>query len=142
MILIVIETGHLGVIIINYLQYMIEQKYELDMYPMVKNRSVVNIYPTKLYVDWFNYVTNNGINYSIDKLESISFLINDFDTRMEFNDWLESNFKLLFDIRLSYSCTDKNQWPENRTLAVFNSWFDIIHSNLILDLLDEPINII
>ena len=121
---------------------MIEQKYELDLVPMVKNRSVVNIYPTKLYVDWFNYATNNGINYSIDKLESISFLINDFDTRMEFNDWLESNFKLLFDIRLSYSCTDKNQWPENRTLAVFNSWFDINHSNLILDLLDEPIKMV
>ena len=75
-------------------------------------------------------------------IEGDKLLINDFDTRMEFNDWLESNFKLLFDIRLSYSCTDKNKWPENRTLAVFNSWFDIIHSNLILDLLDEPINII
>ena len=121
---------------------MIDLKYELDMYPMVKNRSVVNIYPTKLYVDWFNYVTNNGINYSIDNLEPISFLIHDFDTQMEFSDWLQSNFKLLFDIRLSYSCTDKNQWPENRTLAVFKSWFKIIHSNLILDLLNEPIKMI
>jgi hypothetical protein len=121
---------------------MIEPQYELDMYPMVKNRSVVNIYPTKLYVDWFNYVTNNGINYSIDKLESISFLINDFDTRMEFNDWLESNFKLLFDIRLSYSCNDKCQWPENRTFPVFLSWFNINHSDMVLDLVPEPIQVI
>ena len=121
---------------------MIEQKYELDMYPMVKNRSVVNIYPTKLYVDWLNYVTNDGMNYSIDKLEPISFLIKDFETRKQFDKWLESNFKLLFDIRLSYSCTDKSQWPENRTLAVFNSWFDLIHCDLILDLLEEPIKVI
>jgi hypothetical protein len=113
---------------------MIDLKYELDMYPMVKNRSVVNIYPTKLYVGWFNYVTNNGINYSIDNIEPISFLIEDFETRKQFDKWLESNFKLLFDIRLSYSCTDKNQWPENRTFAVFNSWFEISHSSLILDL--------
>jgi hypothetical protein len=49
---------------------------------------------------------------------------------------------ILFEIRLNYICTDKCQWPENRTLAVFKSWFEIIHSNLILDLLDEPINII
>ena len=42
---------------------MIELKYELDMFPLVKNRSVVNIYPTKLYVDWFNCVTNNDRNY-------------------------------------------------------------------------------
>ena len=115
---------------------------ELDQYPQVSNRGVIQLVPTKLFVDWFNYVTNNGINYSIDKLEPISFLIDDFDTRIEFNDWLESNFKLLFDIRLSYSCTDKNQWPENRTLAVFKSWFEIIHSNLILDLLNEPIKMI
>ena len=121
---------------------MIELKYELDMFPLVKNRSVVNIYPTKLYVDWFNYFTNNGINYSIDNIEPISFLIEDFETREEFIDWLQFNYQVLFEIRLYYSCTDKNQWPENRTLAVFNSWFDIIHSNLILDLLDEPINII
>jgi hypothetical protein len=121
---------------------MIEPQYELDMYPMVQNRSIVQLIPTKLFADWYNYVSPFGIKYSIDNIEPISFLINDFETREEFNDWLESNFKLLFDIRLSYSCTDKNQWPENRTLAVFNSWFDIIHSNLILDLLDEPINII
>ena len=133
---------HLGVNVFDYLHYMIELNYELDMFPMVKNRSVVNIYPTKLYVDWLNYVTNDGMNYSIDKLEPISFLIEDFETRKQFDKWLESNFKLLFDIRLSYSCTDKNQWPENRTLAVFNSWFDIIHSNLILDLLNEPIKMI
>ena len=121
---------------------MIELKYELDMYPMVKNRSIVQLLPTKLYADWFNYVCNDGINYSNDNLESISFLINDFDTRMEFNDWLESNFQLLFEIRLNYGCLDKSQWPENRTLTVFKSWFDIIHSDLILDLLAEPIKMI
>jgi hypothetical protein len=142
LILKVIETGHLGVIVINYLQYMIEQKYELDLVPMVQNRSIVQLIPTKLFADWYHYVSPCGIKYSIDKLEPISFLIDDFDTRIEFNDWLESNFKLLFDIRLSYSCTDKNQWPENRTLAVFKSWFEIIHSNLILDLLNEPIKMI
>ncbi len=139
MILIVIETGHLGIIVINYLQYMIEQKYELDMYPMVKNRSIVQLVPTQLYADWFNYTRNDGINYSIDKLESISFLINDFDTRMEFNDWLESNFNLLFDIRLNYSCVDKSLWPEDRSFGVFNKWFEIRYSNLIIDLKVEPI---
>ena len=121
---------------------MIELKYELDMYPMVKNRSIVQLLPTKLYADWFNYVCNDGINYSNDNLESISFLINDFETKHEFDNWLKCNYQLLFEIRLNYACTDKTQWPENRTLAVFKSWFDINHSNLILDLLDEPIKIV
>lgn len=142
MILIVIKTGHLGVIVINYLRYMIEQKYELDLVPMVQNRSIVQLIPTKLFVDWYNYVSPCGIKYSIDNIEPISFLIRDFETREEFNDWLQFNYQVLFDIRLSYSCTDMSQWPENRTLAVFKSWFDIIHCDLILDLLEEPIKVI
>ncbi len=113
-----------------------------DQYPQVSNRGVIQLVPTQLYADWFNYTRNDGINYSIYNIESISFLIDDFDTRMDFNDWLESNFKLLFDIRLSYSCTDKNQWPENRTFPVFLSWFEIYHSSMILDLMSEPIKVI
>ena len=31
-----------------------ETQYELDMYPIVKNWSVVNIYVTKIYPDWLN----------------------------------------------------------------------------------------
>ena len=121
---------------------MIEPQYELDQYPQVCNRGVIQLVPTKLYVDWFSYIRDDGVNYTLNNLESISFLINDFDTRMEFNDWLESNFKLLFDIRLSYSCTDKNQWPENRTFPVFLSWFNIYHSDMILDLVTNPIQFV
>jgi hypothetical protein len=114
-------------------------KLELDQLPQVSNRGVIQLIPTKLYKDWFNYVTNDGVNYSINNLEPISFLIEDFETRKEFDNWLEGNYQLLFEIRLNYACIDKSQWPENRTFLVFNSWFYITHSNLILDLLDEPI---
>ena len=119
-----------------------QPQQELDQYPQVSNRGVIQLVPTKLFVDWFNYVTTNGINYSIDNLENISFLIEDFETRKEFNNWLQCNFQILFEIRLYYACTDKSQWPENRTLSVFKSWFDINHSNLILDLLEEPIKMV
>ena len=120
---------------------MTEINLELDQFPQVSNRGVIQLLPTKLYADWFNYVYNDGVNYSHHNLESISFLIDDFDTRMEFNDWLESNFQLLFEIRLSYACNDKSQWPENLTLPVFKSWFDIFHSDLILDLKTDVIKI-
>ena len=121
---------------------MIEQKYELDMYPMVKNRSIVQLIPTKLFADWYNYVSPCGIKYSIDNIEPISFLIWDFETREEFNNWLQFNYQILFEIRLYYACADKTQWPENRTLAAFKSWFEVYHSNLILDLRVDSIEII
>ncbi len=112
---------------------------ELDQYPQVSNRGVIQLIPTKLYVDWFNYVTNDGVNYSIDKLEPISFLLEDFETRKEFEYWLEGNYELLFEIRLNYACTDKSQWPKNRTLPVFQSWFEVYHSSLIIDLKADSI---
>ena len=121
---------------------MIEPQYELDQYPQVSNRGVIQIVPTQLFADWFSYIRDDGVNYTFNNLEPISFLIHDFDTQMEFSDWLQSNFKLLFDIRLSYACNDKCHWPEIRTFPVFLSWFNINHSDMVLDLIKEPIKII
>ena len=119
-----------------------QPQQELDQYPQVSNRGVIQLIPTKLYVDWFNYVNNYGINYSINDLEPISFLIEDFETKNEFENWLETNYQVLFEIRLNYSCTDKSQWPITRTFLVFSSWFEIYHSSMILDLISEPIKMI
>jgi hypothetical protein len=115
---------------------------ELDQFPQVSNRGVIQLIPTKLYADWFYYVTNDLVKNSIDDLEPISFLIEDFETRKEFDYWLEANYQLLFEIRLNYGCLDKSQWPENRTLAVFKSWFEVYHSSLIIDLKTDSIEMI
>ena len=115
-----------------------KSELELDQFPQVSNRGVIQLVPTKLYLDWFNYVNN----YSINDLEPISFLIEDFETKNEFENWLKTNYQVLFEIRLNYSCTDKSQWPETRTFPVFSSWFEIYHSSMILDLFSEPIQII
>lgn len=113
---------------------MIEPQYELDKYPMVNNRSVVNIFPTKLYLDWLNYIRGPDVILGLNDLEPISYLIKDFDNNSEFEYWLENNFHLMFEIRLNYSCIDKSLWPEDRSFSVFNKWFEIRYSNLILDL--------
>lgn len=120
---------------------MIDINLKLDQYPQVSNRGVIQIVPTKFYVDWFNYVTKDGITYFINDIEPISFLIEDFETRKEFDYWLEGNYQLLFEIRLNYSCTNKSQWPETRTFPVFLSWFETYYSSLILDLKTDLIKI-
>lgn len=113
---------------------MIESKYEFDMYPMLKNRNMINIYPTKIYLDWLNYIRGSDVSLGLNDLEPITFLIKDFDFKSEFNNWLQTNYQLLFEIRLTYSCIDKSLWPEDRSFGVFIKWFDIRCSNLILDL--------
>lgn len=121
---------------------MIDFQNLLDQFPQVSNRGVIHLIPTKLYIDWYNYISDDGITRSINKVESISFLIDDFETQKEFDDWLEANYQLLFEIRLNYACINKSKWPENRTLELLKSWFDVYHSSLILDLRTDSIKII
>jgi hypothetical protein len=121
---------------------MIDRNLELDQFPQLSNRGVIQIVPKQLFADWFNYAYNDGVNYFYHNLEPISFLIEDFETRKEFDYWLEGNYQLLFEIRLNYVCLDKSQWPENRTFPVFLSWFEIYYSSMILDLMSEPIKVI
>lgn len=121
---------------------MIVPQYELDMYPMVKNRSIVNIYPTKIYLDWLNNIRGSDVSLGLNDIEPISFLIKDFDNKLEFEYWLNNNFHLMFEIRLNYSCIDKSLWPEDRTFFVFKKWFDVRFSNLILDMKTDLIEII
>ena len=107
---------------------------ELDQFPQVGNSNVIIMTPTKLFLDWFNYVSEDTQPITLNSLESISFLTYDFDTQLEFREWLQLNYHLLFEVRLNYECTDKFLWPEIRTFQVFESWFDITYSNIILDL--------
>lgn len=118
---------------------MIEPQFELDMYPMINNRSLVNIYPTKIYLDWLNYIRGSDVCLGLNDIEPISFLIQDFETRNQFDEWIESNYILLFDIRLNYSSINKSLWPEERTFNTFNDWIQVRYSNMILDLVDESI---
>ena len=121
---------------------MIVPQYELDMYPMVNNRSVVNIYPTKIYLDWLNYIRGSDVILGLNEIEPISYLIKDFDIKSEFENWLENNFHLMFEIRLNYSCIDKSLWPEDRSFSIFNQWFEVRFSNLMLDLEDRSIEVL
>lgn len=60
---------------------MIQPQYELDMYPMVNNRSVINVYPTKTFLDWLNYIRGSDESLGLNDLEPITFLIKGFDVK-------------------------------------------------------------
>jgi hypothetical protein len=77
---------------------MIDYNNLLDHFPQVSNRGVIQLVPTQLYADWFNYTRNDVINYSIDNIESISFLIDDFETNMN----LMIGSKVTFNYCLRY----------------------------------------
>jgi hypothetical protein len=108
---------------------------------MITNRSIVNLFPTNNFLQWLKYIRESEYKISLSELEPISFMIEDFDSKEEFIDWLKRNFQILFEIRLNYSCIDNTLWPENRTFEVFTEWFEIRFTNLILDLKNNPLEI-
>jgi hypothetical protein len=114
---------------------------ELNMYPMVANRCAVRIEPNKLFIDWLNYI-NEDDTYSNDKtLTATTFLIKDVEVEQMFEKWLKRNFSTIFEIKLNSYCTDPKLWPQDRSLKVFKSWFNIGFSDMILDLEKGPIEI-
>lgn len=118
---------------------MIEYKHDLDLYPLVTNRSIVNITPKRIFLDWITNINGSDYLDGQNQFESISFLIPDFECKTDFDDWLIMNCKLLFEIRLNYSCIERTFWPEVGTLEVFKDWFEIRFSNLVIDLEDKAI---
>ncbi len=121
---------------------MIENLYEPYFFPIVMNRSIVNLYHKQIFIDWLKYIREEDFSKTQKHIEPISFLINDFEYQSDYDNWLIKNFSKLFEIRLSYSCVDKTLWPEIRTFDVFNQWFEVRHSNLIIDLGEGPVETI
>lgn len=51
------------------------------MLHMVGNRDIVHLKPTKLYLDWVNYINDTGENLSLKDIDTITFLMPNFDNR-------------------------------------------------------------
>ncbi len=77
---------------------MLDFNHSFYQFPQVSSRLEIQLIPTKLYRDLHNYISENGITPSIYNVESISFLIDDFEIQNEFDDWQEASFQLFFDI--------------------------------------------
>ena len=47
---------------------------------------------------------------------------------------LEQNFKKIFEAELSQITEEETDWPEQRTISVFEEWFDWEAGTTVLDL--------
>lgn len=112
---------------------------ELDLYPMVANRCAVRIEPNKLFIDWLNFTDEDYIDSSIKVLMASTYLIRDVEEDHLMESWLKRNYSKIFDIQLKNYCNDESLWPQKRTYSVFNKWFNIGFSDMIIDLEKGPI---
>lgn len=105
------------------------------------NRSLITIYMKQPYVDWINSLREKeelekGILYDVNGIneEPTAYLIAEIFDPSDLELYLERYWIVLFEMQLSGWMLDKKVWPKKRTTEMFNAWFEVKCSSLVIDL--------
>jgi len=109
------------------------------------NRAAVILRYKEPAVAWINEADpyNNDTEITIESAneERTVYLIRDIDadTPADVEEWINLNFDTLFESELEGWYTDEELWPNNRTIKLFRTWFDVECHTVIVDTVDSPI---
>ncbi|MCB0589415.1 MAG: hypothetical protein KDD06_29290 [Phaeodactylibacter sp.] len=104
------------------------------------NRNALIIRPTRAMIDWANAVfPEDPIDY--DEMgqhdEQDVFLLPDFGTAEETEEWLKENCEDFLTYVLEDWCMDKSAWPSPLDWALFRRFFDFAIETSVADTMDE-----
>ena len=105
------------------------------------NRTVVVLSPKQPFLDWLNKVDPDDHELTVENLRNDNevFLIPQLADNADSVKWVEQRWSFLFEHMLMGWIVDEAIWPQDRTLALFNAWFDIEVHSMAWDLADEPL---
>jgi hypothetical protein len=114
---------------------------------IISNRTAITVKVTQAFIDWFNTVdpSKNHKDYEPmilqDDDEGIVYLVPNWDMNEERDEILQYYYQGIFEMELSGWFTHQTLWPspKERTFELFQKWFQVTHSSMIIDLLDEEI---
>lgn len=97
------------------------------------DRNAVLVAPKKPFFAWLNHLyPNDPIKESQIKDHNI-YLIHEVGTDAEFEQWLTLHYNRLFEEELFQWHTHAEDWPTNRTLALFKKWFRVQLHSMVYD---------
>jgi hypothetical protein len=104
------------------------------------NRMALVVMSREPLADWVNTVDSEHPVW-IDTIGDSGnvYLIPEFKTIDEVEDWLEDNFDDIFRNELTDWVPDEKVWPEVRTYDMFCEWFDVLFDVVPFDMLSEPL---
>jgi len=102
------------------------------------NRSAVVLSPKQPYIDWAEGLDDSGISPSELNDKSV-YLLPEYDDDDEAMEMLTRAYGALFECELENWHLVMDDWPKNRTFAMFREWFDIQMHGVIHDLSGDPI---
>jgi hypothetical protein len=107
--------------------------------PML-NRSAVIVRPKKPFRDWLRAVDyDDAPEVPLESMGSTLYLVPDYEDPADAERVLAKVCDEIFCRELEGWYTDVNVWPRDRSLKVFQQWFDVEHHDLVEDVGRGPI---
>lgn len=89
------------------------------------NRCAVAVQATEEYIEWARRSPEETTEGELEYLrkEAMVYLIT--ETEYDIEKWLKRNYAAIFENELWGWCTDRELWPEDRSLEAFKRYFSV-----------------
>lgn len=103
------------------------------------DRMALVFQPKKSFIDWLKSIAEGDDLSEVTMItEPTVVLIPIIEDEDEFNDYIKANYTGWLNYEFASWCSKEEDWPEQRDLEAFQSYFDIhVHSLVIDNLNDE-----
>jgi len=105
------------------------------------NRYVAIIKPKQPFLDWLESQSDWDLNIALEEIRTDrgAYLIPSCDSPGQAMQYIERNYRTIFEWELYFWYTAKFIWPEKRTLSVFRKWFDVEIHTMVVDISKDRI---
>ena len=106
------------------------------------NRAALVVRPRQPYLDWAASLDEEAPAQipAISKRMSV-YLVGEDPNEEEETAPLEDYYEAIFETELAAWSEDEKQWPQQRSLAMFHEWFDVVGESVVTDLESSPIRV-
>lgn len=103
------------------------------------NRTALIIKPKKPFFEWLKSIDPKD-DVLDDYMDDPDVnLLPDFEEIDQIENWIKKNFDAIFRDQMNQWYTEEDLWVQNRTLKLFNKWFEYSMHTMIWDTLNKPI---
>ena len=106
------------------------------------NRSAITVRAKQPFLDWLRQLPDPlESNTTLENIndDSTVYLLPELVMVSDKPVLLMQSYDLIFEMELESWWEDENDWPPDRTLEMFNKWFDLEFHSVIEDLVDGPL---
>ena len=105
------------------------------------NRSAITVVPAQPFLDWLRGADPTASAISLTELQSeaTTYLVPEIADDRHAERVLKKHFDAIFTRELEGWYRDTSTWPKKRSLAMFNSWFEVSIQSVVLDVVHGPI---